>query len=128
MKKIKKQPSVRSERSETSVSQVGYVLLYGRLSSYFSADGKKLKQPPASSEMSVTSVSRVRYILWYEPHGSCRRTTEKNEKQPSPRPPSPPCPPCPAGRSKALCFPLVFRDASAIVCRSGCDPTFGLRP
>jgi len=63
MKKIKKQPPVRPERSETPVSQVCYVLLYVRLSSYFSTDEKKLKQPPVSPEMSVTSVSRVRYVL-----------------------------------------------------------------
>jgi hypothetical protein len=63
MQKIKKQPPVMSERSEIPVSQVRYVLVYERHSSYRSADGKKLKQPPVSPKMSVTSVSRVRSVL-----------------------------------------------------------------
>ncbi|MGB8658622.1 MAG: hypothetical protein WCE90_12700 [Candidatus Zixiibacteriota bacterium] len=77
MKKIKKQPPVTPERSETPVSQIRYVLLYEQQSSYFSRNGKKLRQPPVTPEMSVTSVSRVRYVLWFECYSSCSRTTEK---------------------------------------------------
>ena len=60
MKKIKKQPPVTPERSETPVSPVCYVLWYERYSSYCSKNGKKLKQSPVTPERSETPVSQVR--------------------------------------------------------------------
>jgi len=55
MKKIKKQPSVRSETPETPVSQVRYILLYERDSSNQMTTGKKLKT-------TTSMVSKVRNI------------------------------------------------------------------
>jgi hypothetical protein len=77
MKKIKKQTSVRSERSETPVSQVRYVLCYERYSSYRRTAEKNLKQPPVTSERPVSPVSQLRYVPLYERHGSYCRTFEK---------------------------------------------------
>ena len=61
MKKIKKQPPVRPERSETPVSQICYVLCYERHSSYRRTTEKNLKQSPVMPETPVTPVSQVRY-------------------------------------------------------------------
>jgi len=77
MKKIKKQTSVTPVRSVTPVSQVCYVLLCERHSSYRRMVEKIKKQTPVTSVRSVTSVSRVRSVFLYERYNSYCRTNEK---------------------------------------------------
>ena len=78
MKKIENQPPVTPERSETPISQIRYVLLYERHSSYLRTAEKNQKQTilmPVRAEIPVS------------------QNDLKNKKSKSP---SPPCPPCPA--------------------------------
>jgi hypothetical protein len=74
MKKIKKQPSVRSETPETPVSQVRYILLYERHSSYHTATGKKFKTTPGMvSKVRNTSFADHESLLAVNPfRGMCQ--------------------------------------------------------